>query len=124
MVTSSRQKSFEMALRFAFGGTVTVATQLVARAFGPAVAGLFLAFPAILPATLTLIRKHDGPREAAKDALGGLPGSAALVAFGACVWKGFEESRAPWAVLLAATVLWFATACFLWWVFMPAEHEH
>ena len=122
-MTSTGQKTFEMALRFGFGGAVTVATQLVARAFGPVVAGLFLAFPAILPATLTLIRKHDGPREAAEDALGALCGGAALVAFGACVWKGFEESHAPWAVLLAATALWFAAACFSWWVFIPAEHK-
>jgi uncharacterized membrane protein (GlpM family) len=123
MVTGTGQKSVEMALRFAFGGAVTVTTQLIARAFGPVVAGLFLAFPAILPATLTLIRKHDGPREAAEDALGALTGSAALVAFGACVWKGFEERHAPWAVLLAATALWFLAACFLWWVLIPSRHK-
>jgi hypothetical protein len=123
MTTSTKQQGFEVGLRFAFGGTVTVATQLVARAFGPVVAGLFLAFPTILPATLTLIRKHDGPREAAEDALGALPGSAALAAFGACIWKGFAKSYAPWAVLPTATALWFAAACFFWWAFVPSKHK-
>ena len=124
MTTSTNHKGFELGLRFAFGGAVTVATQLVAGVFGPVVAGLFLAFPAILPATLTLIRKHDGPREAAEDALGAVAGSAALAAFGACVWKGFAESYPPWAVLLTATGLWFAAACFLWWAFILPKHKH
>src|SRR6185312_4032849 len=38
------------AIRFAVGGVVTVATGVIAKAFGPVVGGLFLALPAILPA--------------------------------------------------------------------------
>ena len=43
------------AIRFLFGGLITVATGLIAHKFGPTVGGLFLAFPAIFPATATLI---------------------------------------------------------------------
>ncbi len=48
-------KPREYAIRFLFGGLVTAATGVVAKKFGPVVAGLFLAFPAIFPASATLI---------------------------------------------------------------------
>jgi hypothetical protein len=59
----------EYALRFLLGGAITVATGLIARKFGPAVGGLFLAFPAIFPATATLIatREKDEKRRAGLD---------------------------------------------------------
>jgi hypothetical protein len=41
----------EYAIRFVFGGAVTVATGVIAKKFGPVVGGLFLAFPAIFPAS-------------------------------------------------------------------------
>ncbi|HSN28002.1 MAG TPA: DUF3147 family protein, partial [Kofleriaceae bacterium] len=59
---------WEYALRFAFGGTITVLTGLLNTWLGPAVAGMFLAFPAILPASLTLVKQHDGRKKAADDA--------------------------------------------------------
>ena len=43
-------KPHEYVLRFVFGGVITAVVGMVGKAFGPAVAGLFLAFPAILPA--------------------------------------------------------------------------
>jgi Protein of unknown function (DUF3147) len=52
-------KSHEYAIRFFFRGMITVATGLIANKFGPAVGGLFLAFPAIFPATATLIASHE-----------------------------------------------------------------
>ena len=52
-------KPHEYAVRFFFGGLITVATGLIAKQFGPAVGGLFLAFPAIFPATATLIASHE-----------------------------------------------------------------
>ena len=51
-------KWHEYAIRFLFGGLVTVATGFIAKAFGPTVGGVFLAFPAIFPATATLIATH------------------------------------------------------------------
>jgi hypothetical protein len=53
-------KASELALRFAFGATASLVAGLVSIAFGPRVGGTFLAFPAILPASLTMIEKKEG----------------------------------------------------------------
>jgi len=45
----------EYALRFLAGGVITAVTGIIAKKFGPGVGGLFLAFPAIFPASATLI---------------------------------------------------------------------
>ena len=49
---------YEYLIRFALGGAVTVVAGVIAARFGPVVGGLFLAFPAIFPASATLIEKH------------------------------------------------------------------
>jgi hypothetical protein len=76
----------EYAIRFGFGGLVTALTGFIAHRYGPEVCGLFLAFPAILPATVTLIEGDEGRRPAAVDAAGALLGSAGLMAFAGIVW--------------------------------------
>jgi Protein of unknown function (DUF3147) len=50
-----KAKPWEYVVRFFFGGLVTALAGLVAKVWGPVVGGLFLAFPAILPASLTLV---------------------------------------------------------------------
>jgi hypothetical protein len=40
------------------GGVVTVVAGLLAKHYGPVFGGLFLAFPAIFPASATLVDKH------------------------------------------------------------------
>jgi hypothetical protein len=112
-----KRKAWALALRFGFGGAITMATQLIARAFGPEVAGLFLAFPAILPASLTLIREDEGPAAAANDALGAVAGSVALLLFAACVWKGAGEAPAT-GILGFATMAWVGSAVVLWRLFL------
>src|SRR6266513_5311604 len=52
-------KWHEYAVRFLFGGLITSAAGIIAKKFGPEVGGLFLAFPAIFPASATLIEKHE-----------------------------------------------------------------
>ena len=54
-----KTKWFEYAIRFVFGGLITAIAGVIARDFGPAIGGLFLAFPAIFPASATLIEKHE-----------------------------------------------------------------
>jgi hypothetical protein len=54
-----KTKPWEYLVRFAMGGAITVATGIVAHVWGPLVAGLFLAFPAILPASLTLVKARS-----------------------------------------------------------------
>jgi hypothetical protein len=48
---------YEYAIRSMLGGAMTVIAGLIAARFGPVVGGLFLAFPAIFPASATLIEK-------------------------------------------------------------------
>lgn len=113
-------KGWEYVLRFVFGGVVTAAVGIIGVAFGPVVAGMFLAFPAILPATITLIESHRGKQEAGVDALGASIGSAGLVAFGALLWLLATRS-AGWIAIATATIVWFALSALVWWVVESAR---
>ena len=64
---------YEYAIRFIFGGLITAVAGIIAKKFGAGVGGLFLAFPAIFPASATLIEKH----ETQKKRGGGATGNAA-----------------------------------------------
>jgi len=79
-------KLHEYLTRFALGGITCVATGLIAQKFGPIVGGLFLAFPAIFPASATLVEKHELERKAEAGIAFSLRGrlSAALDARGCC----------------------------------------
>lgn len=104
---------WEYLVRFGFGGVITVITGLIASKWGPVVGGLFLAFPAILPASLTLIKRHAGSEPAGVSSLGAVLGSLGMAAFGAIVWL-WGASGSPWVVLAAAAVIWFAVAAGAW----------
>lgn len=106
-------RAWEHAVRFAFGGIITLAAGFVAHAFGPKVGGLFLAFPAILPASLTLVKQHDGRAQALDDARGGRVGSLGLIAFGGIVALTARE-WVPWATLGAATAVWLVVDLIAW----------
>ena len=123
----AQTKPREYAIRFLFGGVVTVLTGLIADKFGPAVGGLFLAFPAIFPATATLVAAHErekkyaagidgtarGRDAAALEARGAAFGAIGLAAFAAIVWRLLPDHPAP-AVLIAAAVAWLAVSILLW----------
>lgn len=98
---------YEYLIRFALGGAMTVGAGLIASHFRPIVGGLFLAFPAIFPASATLIEKHVERREktglsgtrrgkeaAALDAAGAALGSIGLAAFGLVIWLTIVQSPA------------------------------
>jgi hypothetical protein len=108
-----RLHAWEYLVRFAFGGVITAATALIGHAWGPAVAGLFLAFPAILPASLTLVKQHDGRARAADDASGARLGAISLACF-ALVIVATAGRWPPSLVLLLAAAVWFAVAAGLW----------
>jgi hypothetical protein len=106
-------RPWEYVLRFVFGGLVTALAGGVTHAWGPSVGGLFLAFPSILPATLTLVKEHDGRAKAADDARGGLLGSVGLVLFAVIV--AASGAHAPvWIVLGVATLAWMGLGVVLW----------
>jgi hypothetical protein len=106
-------KPWELGLRFVFGGSIAVGIHMIANAWGPAVAGLFLAFPAILPATLTLVKRHGGRAEAIDDARGARLGSIGLAAFAVIVALLAGHIAAPLVLALAA-VTWLVVDVGLW----------
>jgi hypothetical protein len=108
-----KTKAWEYLVRFVFGGVVTALAGLAAHTWGPIVGGLFLAFPAILPASLTLVSHHDGRRQAVEDARGGRLGSVGLIAFALVVWA-LARSWPPAAVLAIATLAWLVVDGALW----------
>lgn len=103
----------EHLVRFAFGGGVAVATGLVAHRWGPGIGGLFLAFPAILPASLTLVNEHDGRARALDDARGARLGAIAMAAFAGTAWL-LAPHMHPALALALAMLTWFAVAVAGW----------
>jgi hypothetical protein len=119
----------DYAVRFLFGGLVTALAGIIAHKFGPGIGGLFLAFPAIFPASATLIEKHErekkesvglngavrGRSGASIDAAGSSVGSIGLLVFAYAVWQFMPRDRA-WIVLGGATLLWLGVSVGIWQV--------
>ena len=99
----------DFALRFAFGAGIAVAAGVVGAIAGERIGGILLGFPAILPASLTLIERKDGRHEAAVDATGAILGSIALIVF-AAVAAGSLARLSAAAALPMAAVVWLAVA--------------
>jgi hypothetical protein len=108
-----RTRPAELALRFVFGAGISLVAGLVGIRFGPRAGGLFLAFPAILPATLTMVEKHEGEGAADADAQGGILGGVGLVAFALVVALTVRVLGAPLA-LTAALGAWVLVAAGLY----------
>jgi hypothetical protein len=108
-------KPGELAIRFALGAAIALAAGLVGLKFGPRVGGVFLAFPAVLPASLTLMEQKDGREKADIDAVGAILGSCGMVAFAiAAVILLPRLGPAP-GVLVAAAV-WTVVSIALFYV--------
>lgn len=119
----------EIGIRFLFGGFITVAAGLIAKEYGPALGGLFMAFPAIFPASATLVAKHAdqemeqaglpgdtrAARAAALDARGTAMATIGLMLFGALTWKFLPAGHTVW-VLIGSTAAWFFVAGTIWWL--------
>jgi hypothetical protein len=120
-------KWYEYATRFLIGGAITVFAGLIAKKFGPTVGGLFLAFPAIFPASATLIEKHEkqkkqrlgmdeghrGQDAAALDAAGAAMGSIGLVTFASLVWLLLPRFS-TWIVIGGSAIAWLIVSVCVW----------
>lgn len=123
----SRTEWNEYVVRFLFGGCITAIAGLVAIKFGPKVSGVLLAFPAIFPASATLIEKHEkekkqksglngkkrGRQAASVDATGATIGGVGLLVFALIVWQLLPK-YGGWASISAATVSWFGVSALFW----------
>ncbi|MEV5083358.1 DUF3147 family protein [Streptomyces sp. NPDC093064] len=95
----------DLLLRFGFGAGVSLLAAVVSRLFGSFVGGVFLAFPAILLAGLTLVAEEEGLMSARDDARGAALGTLGLVAF-AVVATVLLRHHSAWLALGAATAAW------------------
>jgi hypothetical protein len=122
-----KTKWYEYAVRFLLGGTVTVLAGLLAKHFGPVFGGLFLAFPAIFPASATLVDKHErqkkqragipqtmrGRQVAGVDAAGAALGSLGLGTFAWIIWKLLPAWSVAMVFILAVSAR-ICVSCALW----------
>lgn len=121
-------KWWEYFVRFMLGGGVTAVAHILAKNYGPEFGGLFLAFPAILAASTTLVEKHERERKEKKglhgkyrgrhaagaDAAGAAMGSFGLMVFAWCVWKLIADHNAA-GVIAWATMVWGIICFVIWW---------
>jgi hypothetical protein len=117
----------EYARRFLFGGVVTVVATLIADRWGPVIGGLFLAFPGIFPAGVSLVEKHKIQRErevgkmgvaaaraeASVEAAGASAGAWGLAGFGLVVWKESGIRSLP-VMLVCAGLAWVVVSGIVW----------
>jgi hypothetical protein len=122
-------KPHEYALRFLFGGMITAAAGLIAMHYGPVIGGLFLAFPAIFPASATLIESHEKQRKqiagydgtnrgrtaAGLDAAGTFLGALALGLFAFILYR-FLPTQNSTLTLLIASLIWLTFSILFWWL--------
>jgi hypothetical protein len=125
-------KPHEYAARFLFGGLCTAGAGLIAMHFGPAIGGLFLAFPAIFPAGASLLEAHEkrkkrkkrkagydgtnrGRAVAGLDAVGASIGSIGLIGFALTLCLTLSGHNA-YVVIALGTLIWFAVSIALWFL--------
>lgn len=133
--TFKQTKWYEYAIRLGFGGLVVALTGLIAHKFGSVIGGLFLAFPSIFPASVTLVEMHKKKKEqkdgncgdrrakkaAAADAAGAAFGSIGLLAFALVAWV-CTPRLSVWLTLALATLAW-AVVSFLAWLTRRRLHR-
>ena len=117
----------EWGVRFLFGGAVCVMAGLIAKRFGPEIGGLFLAFPAIFPASASMVEAHEkkhkarvgldgtnrGRTVAGLDAAGTALGCFGLIGFAFLCWQGLPHFGTA-VVFLIATIAWVALSITVW----------
>lgn len=127
----------DLVLRFFFGGVATVVTGLIAHRFGPVVGGLFLAFPAIFPASISLIESHEieqkrkigadgrlrGRIAASMDAAGAVLGCIGLAVFALFLWRALPHYH-PALLLPIDILIWLMLSGSLWLLRHRLRHLH
>ncbi len=96
-----RVSAKDMGVRFAFGAAISVVAGLAGHLFGARVGGALLAFPAILPATLTLLERKDGTGAAVRDIGGAVLGGVGLIGFALVASSTLGLLPAPVALVVA-----------------------
>ncbi len=115
-IARARQVSVRpLLVRFAFGAGTSAVAGTISIVWNSKTAGVMLAFPAILAASLTLIADEDSRRAAREDARGAFVGAIALASFALVAYAAFGHLASP-LVLLLALLAWLCVACGLYLV--------
>lgn len=123
-----RTRWYEYAIRFTLGGLITAGAGSLSKLISPSFAGLFLAFPAILAASITLVARHvqrrkqklgqngtiRGRQAAGADAAGAAMGSLGLIVFAVVVCELLSRHNAA-VVIGGATLIWGGVCAAVWW---------
>jgi uncharacterized membrane protein (GlpM family) len=96
-------------IRFLFGAATSAIAGVLSQLAGPVVGGTFLAFPAILLASLTLVSEEEGAAQSRDDARGAAAGALGLFAF-AVVGAATFDRIATAAVFAATAATWAVVA--------------
>jgi Protein of unknown function (DUF3147) len=99
----------ELSIRFIAGALTSIGAGAVTLSFGARTGGLFLAFPAILAASLTLIEEQENSAQAREDARGAIIGGCALASFATIAALALGSLNGAIALGLA-TLGWFVLA--------------
>jgi hypothetical protein len=95
----------DVLVRFAFGAATSALASIISVFAGPTLGGVFLAFPAILLASLTLVADAEGPSKARDNARGAAAGAVGLAAF-AVTGAVLFTVHPPVAVCIEASLAW------------------
>jgi Protein of unknown function (DUF3147) len=107
-------RSSELAARFVFGALTSALAGIVTLVAGARAGGVFLGFPAILVASLSLLEKKDGREQTREDARGAIIGAAALATFAAV--GSVLLSRTDSLLALALALASWAGVCVIGYV--------
>lgn len=99
----------EYLLRFALGAAISIVAGIIGKTVGARFGGAFLAFPSILPASLTLLEEKQGTRRSGRNAIGAVLGSLGLVVFALIAEAAFGQFN-PVVVLLLALAGWIVAS--------------
>ena len=103
----------ELAVRFTFGAVTSVVAGGATLLYGPHIGGLFLAFPAVLTASVTLIAKKEGLPAAINDVEGAVLGAIGLAVFAVVFEITLERTALGWALVLSVAA-WLAVSVLLY----------
>jgi hypothetical protein len=119
----------EFGVRFLLGGLITAFAGIIGHKYGAPIGGLFLAFPAIFPASATLIDKHEKEKKeraglnghgrarqlVSVDAAGTAIGSIGLFAFAFLIHETIRD-HSTWLVIGGATIVWAGVSVLAWYL--------
>lgn len=110
----ARQVSLRhLLVRFGFGAATSAVAGTISIVWNSKTAGIMLAFPAILAASLTLIADEESRRAAREDARGAVLGGIGLGAFATVGYVAFGHLPSV-LVLVLALLAWVCVACGLY----------